>query len=136
MADVKIIDIDSEQWNIKDQEARNQIAILEEKVTKNFTYSTDEVDTGKKWIDGKKIYRKTTIFSNFTFNVGDTNVPHGVSNLGQLTHFEIFNNQNGLGNYFRVAGTTATTITLYNTVPYALASQNGFFTIEYTKTTG
>ena len=29
MADVKIVDIDSTQWNIKDQEARNQIATLE-----------------------------------------------------------------------------------------------------------
>lgn len=30
MADVKIVDIDSVQWNIKDQEARNKIAALEE----------------------------------------------------------------------------------------------------------
>ena len=30
MADVKIIDIDNEQWNMKDQEARNRIAALEE----------------------------------------------------------------------------------------------------------
>ena len=29
MADVKIIDIDNEQWNMKDQEARNRIANLE-----------------------------------------------------------------------------------------------------------
>ena len=33
MADVKIIDIDNEQWNIKDQEARNRIAKLEETVS-------------------------------------------------------------------------------------------------------
>ena len=31
MQDVKIIDIDNEQWNMKDQEARNKIAALEEK---------------------------------------------------------------------------------------------------------
>lgn len=29
MADVKIVDIDSAQWNMKDQEARNRIAALE-----------------------------------------------------------------------------------------------------------
>lgn len=29
MADVKIIDIDNVQWNIKDEQARNKIAILE-----------------------------------------------------------------------------------------------------------
>lgn len=30
MADVKIVDIDNEQWNMKDQEARSKIANLEE----------------------------------------------------------------------------------------------------------
>lgn len=33
MADVKIVDIDSTQWNMKDQEARNRIATLEESLT-------------------------------------------------------------------------------------------------------
>ena len=33
MADVKIIDIDSTQWNIKDQEARNRIADIEENIS-------------------------------------------------------------------------------------------------------
>ena len=32
MADVKIIDIDNVQWNMKDQEARNKIATLEKSV--------------------------------------------------------------------------------------------------------
>lgn len=30
MADVKIVDIDNEQWNMKDQEARNRIAEIEQ----------------------------------------------------------------------------------------------------------
>ena len=34
MQDVKIVDIDNVQWNIKDQEARNGITALEEKQTK------------------------------------------------------------------------------------------------------
>ena len=33
MADVKIIDIDSEQWNIKDQDARDRIAVLEDSLS-------------------------------------------------------------------------------------------------------
>lgn len=33
MADVKIIDIDNEQWNIKDQDARTRITTLEENVS-------------------------------------------------------------------------------------------------------
>lgn len=39
MQDVKIIDIDNIQWNIKDQEARNQIATLEE--SKDITNSVN-----------------------------------------------------------------------------------------------
>lgn len=33
MADVKIIDIDGEQWNIKDQESRKKIATIEENIS-------------------------------------------------------------------------------------------------------
>ena len=35
MADVKIVDIDGSQWNMKDQEARNRITTLEEDNTTN-----------------------------------------------------------------------------------------------------
>lgn len=58
MADVKIVDIKGNQWNFKDEAARTRIETIEQKVDKNFTYSTEEVDTGEKWIDGKPIYRK------------------------------------------------------------------------------
>ena len=33
MADVKIIDIDGEQWNIKDQDAREKVATIEENIS-------------------------------------------------------------------------------------------------------
>ena len=39
MKDVKIVDIDNEQWNIKDQEARDRIANLEE--SKDITNSVN-----------------------------------------------------------------------------------------------
>lgn len=58
MADVKIIDIKGSKWDIKDEVARTRVETIEEKVDKNFAYSTEEVDTGEKWIDGKPIYRK------------------------------------------------------------------------------
>ena len=60
MAEVAKIDIDGVQWDIKDQNARDRIAELEEKTTKNFEYSTVEQKIGK-WIDGKDIYRLTLI---------------------------------------------------------------------------
>lgn len=34
MADVKIIDIDGEQWNVKDQDARNEITTLKTEIEK------------------------------------------------------------------------------------------------------
>lgn len=58
MADVKTLDIKGSKWNFKDEDARTRIETIEGKVNKNFTYSTEEVDTGEKWIDGKPIYRK------------------------------------------------------------------------------
>lgn len=37
MADVKLVDIDGSQWNMKDQDARNRITVLEEDNTTNKT---------------------------------------------------------------------------------------------------
>ena len=41
MADVKIVDIDNVQWNIKDQEARDKIITLETKTTIKITKKID-----------------------------------------------------------------------------------------------
>ena len=49
-------------------------------------YSTSEQDTGCKWIDGKKIYKKT--FSFTLVNAEATTVNHGISNFGLLVKFE------------------------------------------------
>lgn len=38
--------------------------ILNDKITNTNTYSTEEVNTGKKWIDGKDIYRKVITQNN------------------------------------------------------------------------
>lgn len=56
MAEVHIVDIDGEQWDIKDQPLTTRVAALEEKATKNFEYSTAEQKIGK-WVDGKDLYR-------------------------------------------------------------------------------
>lgn len=60
MADVKILDINGSQWNFKDENARNQILAVERKFSALTTYSaSEEINTGKTWIDGKTIYRRT-----------------------------------------------------------------------------
>lgn len=49
------------------------------------SYSTDEVKTGGKWIDGKPIYRKVINFGALPDST-TKNVAHGVNNIGDITH--------------------------------------------------
>lgn len=46
-------------------------------------YSTDEVFTGKYWIDGKEIYRKVIDFGNLP-NASTKAVAHGISSVGTI----------------------------------------------------
>ena len=50
-------------------------------------YSTSEQDTGCKWIDGKKIYRKTIDFGAFP-NASSKNVNHGVANIARVVKID------------------------------------------------
>lgn len=59
----------------------NQGNVLNNKIEKLEKYSTDEVDTGKKWIDGKTIYRKTIVGTS-KITQGST-IDHNVSNIGE-----------------------------------------------------
>ena len=52
-------------------------------------YSTSEVNTGMKWIDGTDIYKKTVSFGNAP-NSTTKNVAHGISNLGVVVKLEGF----------------------------------------------
>ena len=50
-------------------------------------YSTDEVDTGKTWIDGKKIYRKVYHNSNYSQSASQTkDVSFSLPNLETITY--------------------------------------------------
>ncbi|MDR1370830.1 MAG: hypothetical protein LBJ72_12010, partial [Dysgonamonadaceae bacterium] len=44
-------------------------------------YSTEEQWTGKKWIDGKKIYQKTITYYSSGYS---ESFPHGISNFNRL----------------------------------------------------
>lgn len=50
-------------------------------------YSTTEINTGVKWIDGSAIYKKTINFGALP-NATSKSVAHGISNLGILIKFE------------------------------------------------
>ena len=97
MQEVKIVDIDNVQWNIKDQEARNKITTLEEKATKNFEYSTTEQEIGK-WVDGRKHYRLTVVGNTTTRsaqisledkNIKDITKINGVCNASDRYFFPL-----------------------------------------------
>lgn len=59
----------------------NQGNVLNNKIEKLEKYSTDEIDTDKKWIDGKTIYRKT-IVGTTTLSQTSNTITHNISNLG------------------------------------------------------
>ena len=50
-------------------------------------YSTSEQDTGCKWIDGKKIYKKTIDCGALPNATGKT-IAHGIANFGTLIKLE------------------------------------------------
>lgn len=50
-------------------------------------YSTSEQDTGCKWIDGKKIYRKTVDFGALP-NSTVKEIAHGVANMARIVKIE------------------------------------------------
>ena len=103
------------------------------------SYSTNEVKTGGKWIDGKPIYRKTIVFTNITLTstpsqIGTADIP-----IGNIIKTEDFVFRGGLatvGSSYKAVYIEANgkifanqTVSSYNDGWYI------YFTIDYTKTT-
>ena len=105
-------------------------------------YSTSEQDTGCKWIDGKKIYKKTIDIGSLP-NATSKNVAHGISSLGivvDMRGIAFYANKVGLPLPFVAASngsislnTTATDIVVTTTNDRTAASC--YVTLWYTKTT-
>ena len=53
---------------------------IEDVIDEKFSYSTSEVNTGKKWIDGKPIYRKVVDFGALP-NIAEKTVAHNLTNV-------------------------------------------------------
>lgn len=51
---------------------------------KQLKYSAKEIDTGKKWIDDKKIYRKVINSTSFLASNSTVEIPHKISNLKEI----------------------------------------------------
>ena len=111
-------------------------------------YSTDEVFTGKTWIDGKPIYRKVITFqlpqvniegteTHLDIDASDLNIDTSISNKmviqdnKYLFITEGYNNANRFYCYYRVSDKLFRIFN--NTVSYN--NMNGKLIIEYTKIT-
>lgn len=105
-------------------------------------YSTDEVATGKKWIDGKTIYRKVLDIGAISTG-GSKNIAHNVANFSEYTHIEGIAKANDL---YMTLPFTAVAAATYNVQIQMSATDvrvycapgsfisSGFIVIEYTKT--
>lgn len=113
-------------------------------------YSTDEVNTGKKWINDKPIYRKVINFGALP-NASDKFVSLDINNLDTIIFLYGLAKDTLTGNYFPLPN--ATTAGSPYLIDFAIANGNGYtnairirtqndrtnFTayiiVEYTKTT-
>ena len=108
------------------------------------SYSTEEVNTGKKWIDGKPIYRKVVDFGALP-NASEKTVNHNISNIATVTKIA-GHTTNGISFYplpylntdsavSSIMVYMTTTIIAVRTGSDRTAFTNTKFTVEYTKTT-
>ena len=81
METVNQIEYNGALYNIQDAEAQ-----------KNLVYSQNEIDTGKIWIDGKKIYRKVVHYGEIIQNTLATIATlNEVDNMISIDGFKIYN---------------------------------------------
>lgn len=110
-------------------------------------YSTSEVKTNQKWIDGKPIYRKV-ITTNSLPNNSTTSLSHGISSLGTIVDQKLRwydTTDKRWFNYYRydstsvmvrTGGITPTSVELVALgVNWSSRTSNVSVILEYTKTT-
>lgn len=124
----------------------NQGKLLNEKITKNNTYSTEEQAVGI-WIDGKTIYRKVINFGALP-NATKKEVQHNISNLEQFIKIEgiaIRQDDTKFSQalplvYKNIENAYNTALGVDTSAVQILTDQDrsmfkGYVTLEYTKTT-
>ena len=92
-------------------------------------YSTNEVNTGTKWIDGSAIYKKTINFGTLP-NSTTKNVAHNISNISDIIKVEAIINQNSGENYKMGPLVYASDDSSYNTECYANSTIVGMDTTQ------
>lgn len=133
METVNQIEYNGALYNIQDAEAQ-----------KNLVYSQNEIDTGKIWIDGKKIYRKVILLPAIAKG---TEYRIDLSSLTTSNYIQLYGFIKTAENYFipllnsdEQTPTLNTFIGITNNVLRLLNGANretlsGHVVLEYTKTT-
>lgn len=98
-------------------------------------YSTEEVNTGKKWIDGKDIYSRiyTGRFPEITTTQSITITTSPFENLISFTTIFIHSNGPYVVDRFFPAITPSDGTTIYSSVTTAYSNDNYYIVEEYTK---
>ena len=104
------------------------------------SYSTDEIDTGKVWVDGKPIYRK--VFTGTTANAEYTEITHSFETITNFSgYFTDGNWVNLLPFYIYISPDekfmcfygNPTTSKIYLQYSSAYRNKNYSLVVEYTK---
>ena len=123
-------------------ESGNMHAVTSNAVAEALSYSTEEVNTGKKWIDGKPIYRKVLNINGYP-----ATIQTGLTSANEVVGMVCKNTVSGSDNNF-VFGGILTDNNIYFPWAYQLSSDNTtlskitytysgtvkFIILEYTKT--
>ena len=115
-------------------------------VAKCFEYSTTEVNTGLKWLDGKDRYLKVINIGSLP-NAETKNVNHGISNLYEVIRFQGFAHNSARNDFIPLPWVDKYASAQYNVFLRVTSTQvsiatdgymstySGYVILEYTKTT-
>lgn len=126
---------------LAENQQENVLNAVKEYVDNSNSYSTDEVKTGGKWIDGKPIYRKTISCGALPNNT-TKNVAHGISNIGKVIRSDGYSNNNA-GIQIPVPYVSGIPLSIWADNTNIVIQTSGdyttyvntYITLEYTKTT-
>ena len=120
------------------KQLENELNDVKEYVNNSNSYSTNEIKTGGKWIDGKPIYRKVVDIGTLP-SKGIKMVLHNIQNLNKVLEAKLVAgdgannlvcNSGSLEIQVRISRENVTVMTNNNYFGYS-----GYAILEYTKTT-
>jgi len=91
--DINKLVVNGEQVNSENMEKLLSALFNMEDIQNKLDYSFEEKFTGQKWVDGKKIYKKTIHMETLPNNKGNILYPHGISNIESIVESKIFMNE-------------------------------------------